>query len=269
MHSIQTGKFLERIPYAKVSTGENPILVINGGQGFMMRPDEARMSKDARRLQRLLPDDRSFILLGYDPDAAKVTVDDLADDVSKIIGEYLGGKVDVMGVSYGGVVASRLAMRWPQKIDKIVLMASAPWFSVEGGERLRRQVTLIDTGDLVALIGQFTSMFRSPWLNLLSGLRVLLSGNRIVQRLGKPEVIRLYLEAMLESERSVDCVSFQSTPMFIVGGTRDQFFAAAIVEASVRAPNIKTFLFEGETHMVPIERAKSVKRMVSDFLSSG
>lgn len=75
MHFIETGVFLGRLPYVKVGTGPNPILVINGGQGFMMIPDDRRILKDARRLTRVLPDNRSFILLGYDPDAAKVTLD--------------------------------------------------------------------------------------------------------------------------------------------------------------------------------------------------
>ncbi|MBY3053894.1 alpha/beta fold hydrolase [Rhizobium laguerreae] len=116
----------------------------------MMTPDDERILKDARRLMRLLPDDQSFILLGYDPEAAKVTIDDLADDVFRIIDQHLNSRADVVGISYGGVVASRLAMRSPQSIGKLVLIASAPWFSHEGKRRLKRQIDLIDTGDLNA-----------------------------------------------------------------------------------------------------------------------
>lgn len=67
MHIIETGTFLGRVPFARIGNGRNPILVINGCQGFMMMPDRKRMSKDVRRLKRLLPDDRSFVLVGYDP----------------------------------------------------------------------------------------------------------------------------------------------------------------------------------------------------------
>jgi pimeloyl-ACP methyl ester carboxylesterase len=267
MHFIETGVFLGRLPYVKVGTGPNPILVINGGQGFMMIPDDRRILKDARRLRRVLPDNRSFILLGYDPDAAKVTLDGLAADVSNIIDQHLDGTADVVGVSYGGVVASRLATRSPQNVDKLVLMASAPWFSLEGERRLRRQIDLITAGELIMLLREFTSMFRSPWLNVLVDLRVRLSGNRMVQRFGKPEVIRHYLRAMLDSERPLDFSAFRMSTM-IVGGSRDQFFADAMAEARVRAPEIKTAIFEGETHMVPVERARVVKQIVSDFFGS-
>ncbi|WEZ85112.1 alpha/beta hydrolase [Rhizobium sp. 32-5/1] len=172
MLSIETGKLLERIPFAKVGFDQNPILVINGGQGFMMKPSDARMAKDAQRLKRVLPDDRGFILLGYDPGVATVTVENLVGDVAMIINQHLGGKADVVGISYGGVVASRLALRSPESIGRLVLIASAPWFSAEGERRLRRQIDLIHAGDLNGLLQEFTSLFRNPWLNFLVGLRV-------------------------------------------------------------------------------------------------
>ncbi|MBP2448354.1 alpha/beta fold hydrolase [Rhizobium leguminosarum] len=268
MLSIETGKFLERIPFAKVGTDPDPILVINGGQGFMMAPDDARISKDARRLARVLPGDRSFVLFGYDPDATEVSVDDLANDVSKVIDQHLGGRADVVGISYGGVVASHLAVRSPQNINKLVLMSSAPWFSVEGKRRLRRQIDLIHAGELNLLLREFTTMFRRPWLNLLVGLRVRLGGNRMVQRLGKLEVVLRYLEAMLKSELAVDGSTFQGIPTLVIVGSRDPFFAEAVVEAGIRAPNLQTSMFEGETHMVPVERDKAVKQIVSTFLGS-
>ena len=75
MHIIETGTFLGRVPFARNDNGRNPVLVINGGQGFMMTPDGTRLTKDIRRLKRLLPTDRSFVLVGYDPSPVTVTVE--------------------------------------------------------------------------------------------------------------------------------------------------------------------------------------------------
>ncbi|WEZ82634.1 hypothetical protein P6U16_16495 [Rhizobium sp. 32-5/1] len=88
----------------------------------------------------------------------------------------------------------------------------------------------------------------------------------MVQRLAKPKVTLQYLEAMLESELPDDSAILLNTPTIIIGGSRDQFFAEAMVEAHAYAPNLKTAIFEGETHMFPIERAKAVKKIVSGFL---
>lgn len=232
-----------------------------------MMPDGTRLSKDIRRLKRLLPHDRSIVLVGYDPNPATVTVEGLADDVAGIIDRHFGGQADVVGISYGGVVASHLAERSPAKIDRLVLIASAHRFSSEGKRLLRRQIELVETGDMKGLLKEFTSMFRNRWLNWLVGLRVRIGGNRMLQRFGKPEVIVRYLEAMLRSELpGADAVPFH-TPTLIIGGSRDQFFAEAIVEAASRNCGIQVSLLDGETHMAPVERATAVKRSIASFLS--
>lgn len=269
MDTIETGTFLGQVPFARIGNGRNPILVINGGQGFMMAPDRKRMSKDIRRLKRLLPNDRSFVLVGYDPSPVAVTVEGLADDVAEIIDRHFGERADVLGISYGGVVASHLAARSPKKIDRLILMASAHRFSTEGKRLLRRQIELVETGDIKGLLKEFTSMFRNPWLNWLVGLRVCIGGNRMLQRFGKPEVIVRYLEAMLRSELpGADAIPFD-TRTLIIGGSRDQFFAEAIVEAASRNCGIQVTLLDGETHMAPVERAAAVKRSIASFLGDG
>jgi pimeloyl-ACP methyl ester carboxylesterase len=268
MPNIEIGKFFERIPYAKVGTGHNPILVVNGGQGFMMTPNFARVSKDARRLRRLLPHNRSFILLSYDPDPTIVSIDSLAQDLSRIIDGHLAGRADVVGISYGGVVASRLAIRVPRNIERLVLLAAAPSLSVEGRRRIKRQIDLVVDGNLITLLREFTSLFRSPWLNFAASFRISVSGARIVKRLGRPEVIRQYLEAMLETEASSVNSLSPETHTLLIYGSRDQFFAEPTVKAGIRIPHVQTSIFDSETHMVPVERAKDVKQALSRFLCS-
>jgi pimeloyl-ACP methyl ester carboxylesterase len=267
MDSIETGTFLGRIPFARTGSGQNPILVINGGQGFMMKPDRTRMSKDVRRLKRLLPNDRSFVLLGYDPNPANVTIDRLADDAAEFIARHLQGCADVIGISYGGVVASHLAARSPEKVDRLILLASAHRFSAEGKRRLSRQIELVEAGDMKALLKEFTSMFRNPWLYRLAGLRVRLGGKRILQRFGKAEVIVRYLDAMLRTELPGAVAIPRYIPTLVIGGSRDQFFAEAIVEAASCNCGIAVTILEGDTHMAPVERGKAVKRSIASFLS--
>ncbi|WP_137157350.1 alpha/beta hydrolase [Rhizobium sp. FKL33] len=266
MHFNQTGKFLKRIPYAGFGRGENPILVINGGQGFMMTPSSARMIKDIRRLARIMPNGRSFVLIGYDPDAAHVTVDGLADDVTTIIEQHFGGTADVMGISYGGVIAARAAACSPENVSRLVLLVSAPWFSDEGKQRIQKQIDLITAGEMSLLLREFTAMFRSRWLNTLMDLRVRLSADGMLRRLGKPDVILHHLRAMLECEAPGACQVRKETPTLMIGGSRDQFFAAAMMEASARFPHIEASIFPGETHMVPIERTREVRQVTAAFL---
>ena len=55
----------------------------------------------------------------------------------------------------------------------------------------------------------------------------------------------------------------------IVGGTADQYFdAAAFEETARRIPVARLELFDGETHMLPVERRRDVARVVAEFLKT-
>ena len=64
--TYETGLFLGRLPFAKIGSGPNPIVVLNGGQAFVRRPTPERTERDARRIARLLPKDRTIYIMGYD-----------------------------------------------------------------------------------------------------------------------------------------------------------------------------------------------------------
>jgi pimeloyl-ACP methyl ester carboxylesterase len=54
----------------------------------------------------------------------------------------------------------------------------------------------------------------------------------------------------------------------VVGGSCDQFFGDGVFERTAAAvPNAELALFPGETHMVPIERARAVAVKLRAFLS--
>lgn len=221
-----------------------------------MTPNGTRLTKDIRRLKRLLPNDRSIILVGYDPNPAKVTVEGLADDVAEIIDRHIGGQADVVGISYGGVIASHLASRSPEKVDKLILIASAHRFSTEGKRLLRWQIELVETGDMKGLLKEFTSMFRNPWLNWLVALRVRIGGNRMLQRSAQPDVIVRYLDAMLRSELpGADALPFD-TRTLIIGGEAGTSFLPRRSLRPLRAFAASGSLFLKGRLTWPRERAR-------------
>lgn len=266
MHSIKTGKFLGRIPYAQFGDGRNPILVLNGGQGFMMKPDDARMFKDANRLKHLLPRDRGFVLLGYDPHPSVVSIDGLAAMVAQIVDLHFGGRTDLIGISYGGVVAAAVARQFPAKVERLVLLASAHRFSEDGTRRIERQIQLVEAGNLRALLKEFSAMFRSPILNWLVALRMRIAGPAMSRKFGDPQTIIAHLQAMLESAITGAGLRDVRARSLIIAGSLDQFFGDAIQEAGACIPNARLSVFKGETHMVPIERGNAVKRHLTAFL---
>jgi pimeloyl-ACP methyl ester carboxylesterase len=265
---IDTGTFLGRIPYAHVGLHADPILVLGGGQAFMQRPTRERIERDARRVARLLPANRSFILLGYDPSLTGADgLDAIVVDVAAIARE-LGAPRQVVGVSYGGVIALQLAVQHPSLISALVLLASAHDFSVEGKRRLERQIDCASRGDFAALAEGFVAVFRRPWLNWLLRLRLRTRRARLGDTMNDPAIIIRGLNAILDT-RLADTTRLArvTARTLVIGGSRDQFFGDGMFERTAAAvPNASLVLFPGETHMAPVERARAVAAKVRAFL---
>jgi pimeloyl-ACP methyl ester carboxylesterase len=264
----ETGTFLGRIPYARLGSRPDPILVLAGGQAFMQRPTPERIERDARRVARLLPPKRSFIFLGYDPSLTESdSFDAIVADVAAIVKE-LGAPRPVVGISYGGVIALQLAAQQPSLVSALVLLASAHDFSAEGKRRLERQIDCASRGDLAALVEGFVAVFRRPWLNWLLRLRLRAGRARLGDTMNHPPIIIRGLSAILD-KRLADTTRLArvTARTLVIGGSQDQFFGDGMLERTAAAvPNASLVLFPGETHMVPVERARAVAAKLRAFL---
>jgi pimeloyl-ACP methyl ester carboxylesterase len=266
--NIETGTFLGRIPYARIGSQPDPILVLAGGQAFVQRPTRARAERDAGRVARLLPADRSFVLLGYDPSPAGCdSLDAIVADVAAVARE-LGPPRQVVGISYGGVIALQLSAQHPSVVSALVLLSSAHDFSVEGKRRLERQIDCASRGDLAALAEDFTAVFRRPWLNWLVRLRLRTRRARLGEAMNDPPSIIRGLRAILDT-RLADTTRLArvTARTLVIGGSRDQLFGDGMLERTTAAvPNASLVVFPGETHMVAVERARAVGTKLRAFL---
>jgi pimeloyl-ACP methyl ester carboxylesterase len=266
---LETGTFFGRVPYARVGSHPDPIVVLAGGQAFVQRPTRERIERDAGRIARLLPADRSFVLLGYDPSLAGAdSLDAIVADVAAVVRE-LGAPRQVVGVSYGGVIALQLAAQHPSLVSVLVLLASAHDFSAEGKRRLARQIDCASRGDFAGLVEGFIAVFRRPWLNWLLRLRLRTRRARLGEAMNDPSTIVRGLSAILDA-RLADTTRLArvTARTLVIGGSRDQFFGDGMLERTAAAvPNASIALFAGETHMVPVERTRAVAAKLRAFLS--
>jgi pimeloyl-ACP methyl ester carboxylesterase len=86
-----------------------------------------------------------------------------------------------------------------------------------------------------------------------------------------PAVIVRGLNAVAEEDFGGDpsWLARIAAPTLIVGATRDSFFDVAALEETARLiSSARLHLFENETHMLPVERARDVARVVTRFLST-
>ena len=264
---ITSGVFLGRIPCARVDGEGPPVLVVTGGQAFMQRPTPQRVERDAGRVAAVLPRGRGFVLLGYDPAPAQGhSLSTIAGDVAAIITE-LGPPVQVVGISYGGLVALRVAADHPDLVSHLVLLASAHRFSAEGLGRVRRQIDHATTGNLAALGEDFVALFRRPWLNWLLRLRLRTRRGRIAEGMNDPEIIVRGLRAVVDEPLDEARLGRITARTLIISGTRDQMFGDVPGQTAALVPGASLALFPGETHMVPVERRRAVAAKIGDQLA--
>ena len=269
MNPFETGLFLNRIPFAKIGSGSDPIVVLNGGQAFVRRPTPVRTRRDAGRIVRLLPPQRAIYVLGYDsaPDA-DYSLETIVRDVAQILRNETG-PASIMGISFGGFVAARLAADHPSLVRSLILMVSAHRFSPEGRRSIDRQIECAWAGDFQGFLDEFGLVFRRPWLNWLLRLRLRQERERLHETMNDPATIVRGLNAVAGEDfgRDSSWLKRIQARTLIVGGTRDPFFDAEAMEEAVRLiPSAQLKLFKDETHMLPVERARHVRKVVAGFL---
>jgi pimeloyl-ACP methyl ester carboxylesterase len=256
------------IPFIHCGSDPAPLVVLNGGQAFMRRSSQERFEREARRIGRILPAKQSFLLLGYSgspPRDLERVVDDLASALRS-----LASPIRLAGISYGGIVALRLAARHPDLVSDLILIASAHRFSAEGLSRVRRQIDHASRGRYPELLQEFGGVFRRPWFNWLLRLRLTLKRRSLAEEMNDPDVICAYLRAGLEASSRDDVAWLRQVRArtLIIGGERDQYFGDSRMEETARAlPDAQLHLLPGETHMAPVERATDVQRAIAAFLA--
>jgi pimeloyl-ACP methyl ester carboxylesterase len=267
MTTITTGSFLGRIPYARRVESSAPLLILSGGQGFVRRSDHSHLARDARRVARMLPAQASFVLLGYDPHpSANISSDAIADDIAAIIQEHWNGQASIVGISYGGLVASRVAARWPEQVANLVLVASAHRFSAEGARRVRQLIMFAEQGDFRSFVDDFAAICRRPWLNCAIRLRLWYARNKLDRTMASPENIVRYMRAMLDARPPE--LSGITARTLVIGGSEDQFFGGGVMqETAAGIPGARIELLQGETHMAPVECARTVAAAIGRFLA--
>ncbi len=224
-----------------------------------LTPNPARY---AGQLARLLPGFR-FTILGY----AGSNFDEIVADMALAI----PSPPDLLlGISFGGLVAIRFAARHPELTRRLVLLVSAQRFSSAGWLRMQTQFDALERGDLEALVRENALLFRRPWFNWLVRLKLRRDAKTLTAAFRPPA-------AILHDYRQLFGPDLQSTPAsaariqcptLLLAGAADQFFdPAACQETAATIPGAQLRLFEGETHMLPIERSAEVARAIAIFSS--
>lgn len=265
--SCPDGLLTGSIPYVQIGR-PSTLFVLSGGQAFMRMPGRERLRRDGARVKRLMPKGHGFTVFGYGPrHYVEAGLEGLADSFASILG-CRSGPVQLVGISYGGLVAVRIAARHPGLVSDLVLVSSAAALSEEGISRVRRQIELASQRRYAELLSEFAGAFRRPWYKWFLKLRLLTQRTSLAGEMNAPDEITAYLRAGLAA-KGPDISPWLkniTARTLVIGGERDQFFGQGMAETADAIRGARLHLLPNETHMAPVERPAEFRREIAAFL---
>lgn len=199
-----------------------------------------------------------------------VSIPSIADDIVALLEKLEIEKAHILGISFGGFVALDFALRFPERVKRLVLASTsfggprhvapsmdvlAAFASTDGlntADRIRKYLTVAFSPDFVETNGEAVDRFCD------------LREKNFVPR----EVYMQQLQAALSFDVE-DRVSKINAETLVITGDNDvvvptqnsRNLAAAIPNSTLR-------FISGSGHMAFVEQASEFNRIVTDFLDS-
>jgi pimeloyl-ACP methyl ester carboxylesterase len=223
-----------------------------------------------------LAEDRHVIAVGYrgvggSTGLVRESIEDMAEDMAAVIRALGYDRVDVLGLSMGGMVAQAIASQAPELIDRLILAGSGP----AGGPRLTDMTRITITTALRAVITfqdpktllffTRTSAGKKAASEYLTRLKERTPGR---DRPVTPGVYRAQLAAVHRwgLQQPADLSLFPGQ-VLIVHGDSDRMVPPANATALTRQlPNASVLVFPDSGHGVAFQNHRAFVDAARDFL---
>jgi len=246
---VEKGVFGNGIKYVRFGKGEGTLIVFSGGPGDILPSGFViRVFGQFKHISK------SYVVyvLGRKSELPEgYTTRDMAEDYAELIrDEFDGGPMDVMGMSYGGLIAQHLAADHPELIRRLVITMSCYRFSDEGNEVDMKSAQLLSEGKK---------------RDALKCLYPILEGGRIKKAFLKffmgyigpllwssPEhPSDLVVEGKAEmAHNTKNRLAEIKVPTLVIGGDKDYYCPVErLRETAAGIPDARLVLYEGKGHM--------------------
>jgi pimeloyl-ACP methyl ester carboxylesterase len=240
---VKRGVFSNGVPYLRFGEGKKVLLIFSGGPGnYLSSPMYKEFNFLAKQYTVFMLSRKSNLPKDY-------STEDMAKDYAEVIEEeFSGGPVDVIGESYGGLIAQHLAANHPKLIRRLIISMSAYRFSQEGRELDMQFAELASQGKTRAAFRSLAPM--------LSGNRIKRSLFSFFMRLLAPRMFRnpnsedLLVEGRAEAaHNSKTQLPRIVAPTLVVAGDCDYFCPTELLnETASGIPDAKLIIYEGKGH---------------------
>jgi pimeloyl-ACP methyl ester carboxylesterase len=198
------------------------------------------------------------------------TIRDMADDLAGLMIGLDIERTHLLGLSMGGMIAQEFALRYPKKLEKLVLTGTgaANARSMFDPISIWSYVKTQDTNGLMFAGQQFNWLFSESFNRnreaVNQTLQMLASNPNPVSA----EAYQRQAEAYVKHD-TLDRLNQVTAPSIVIAGEQDRLTPPWICkEVADAIPNAKYKLISGEgsSHVLPLERPDDFNQVVLSFL---
>ncbi|MDT7787895.1 MAG: hypothetical protein QOF58_6314 [Pseudonocardiales bacterium] len=258
--------------------GDRTLLAIHGGPDW----DHSYLRDPLERLdcRLLMPDLRGCGRSGRMP-AEEYHPDGVMSDLVRVLDEFGVERADVLGHSYGGMVAQRFAITHPSRVRSLIVSGSsvlpvppgafARW--PERTEILARQEDPWQREDLSPEERVRAEAFAAVHANIQRPEAVPGYLRRLEEIRFGAEWARPFLAGSLVTPRLPDAaqrIAELGIPVLLLHGRQDMTFPASLVEPTLELiPHARAVVLEEAGHMLHVDEPDGYLAAVRAFLASG
>jgi pimeloyl-ACP methyl ester carboxylesterase len=246
---VEKGAFSNGILYVRFGEGEKTLLVFSGGPGTVL--PSGFMIRVFGHLKHL---SKSYVIYAMSRKSGLpegYTTRDMAEDYATVIrDEFNGEPHDVIGTSYGGLIAQHLAADHPELVRRLVIAMSVYRFSEEGNEVDMKSAQMLSEGKkreaLKALYpilegGRIKKAFMKFFMGYIAPL--------VWSTPDNPSDLLVEGKAEM-AHNTKNRLSEIKVPTLVIGGDKDYYCPVErLRETASGIPNAKLVLYEGKGHM--------------------
>lgn len=201
---------------------------------------------------------------GSDAPAGPYTFAQLTDDVLGLLDALKIGHAHFCGLSMGGMIGQHLALRAPERIDRLVLADTTSRMPPEARPLWAERIRVAQTEGMAAHVQPtlerwFTAPYRAAHPEVMETIGALIRATPVAGYVGCAEAIsRIDLTGRLSEVKA---------PTLVIVGDQDAGTPPAMSQAIAAAiPGARLEVIAGASHLSNIEQAEAFNRLLLDFL---
>lgn len=253
-----------RMYYEEKGEGDPLVLIMGfGAPGTLW---DLHVNEYAKHFRCIMLDNRGVGQTDKPP--GPYTTAMMADDTIGLMDALGIEKTRVVGISMGGTISQQLALRYPRKVQSMVLISTWARFdkyAVMVYENLKKLRRVADPGDFMELLQLW--IFATDYVE--ANLDSLKEGQETARNNTDPQPEQGFdgqLDACIHHD-TVDQLHTIQQPAFIVVGVADIFTPLAFSELlHEKIPGSEIWRISGTGHACHWENLKDFNRRTTDFL---